>query len=134
MDRRQFIATASLWASGGFAASSQGANRYVVEARQLTRLIHRTFWDPGAQQYRAPVRSAETVDSDPVHNNGYVLWPCVEFLHALLEPDDGERSRTREDEAHPVAERPLVKTLLGNAGQARMLWLLGRTCGQAASR
>jgi hypothetical protein len=58
---------------------------YAGEAERLTDLVQRTFWDPIARQYRAPVRSAESVDSDPVHNNGYVLWPSVEALHALAE-------------------------------------------------
>ncbi|MGQ9733057.1 MAG: glycoside hydrolase family 76 protein [Candidatus Zipacnadales bacterium] len=63
---------------------------YLAEAQRLTDLLHATFWRPTAKQYRAPVCSAESVDSDPPHNNGYVLWPCVEAFHALVE---GEAAR-----------------------------------------
>ncbi len=63
-----------------FRAPPQG---YRAEARRLTDLTQRTFWDARVRQYRAPVRSAETVDSDPMHNNGYVVWPALYALHAL---------------------------------------------------
>lgn len=66
---------------------------YQAEAQRLTGVIQRTFWDAGARQYRAPVRSAETVDSDPIHNNGYVVWPALYALHALAAGEKTIRGR-----------------------------------------
>ncbi len=40
-----------------------------------------------------------------------------------LEPDESERSKEHRYDDTPVAERPLVKTLLANAGTARLFWL-----------
>jgi hypothetical protein len=56
---------------------------YAAEAQRVTGAMQRAFWDAKVRQYRAPVRSAETVDSDPAHNNGYVVWPALYALHAL---------------------------------------------------
>src|ERR687883_1862599 len=58
---------------------------YKAEAERLTALVYRTFWNEQARMFRAPVRSAETVDSDPLHNNGYTFWPSILALHALVE-------------------------------------------------
>ena len=43
-----------------------------------------------------------------------------------LAPDASERSQEPTELRKPVGERPLVKTLLANAGAARMFWLLAR--------
>jgi hypothetical protein len=59
------------------------------EAANLTDRMMRTFWDDHAGMFRAPVRSAETVDSDPAHNNGYTFWPSTIALNALA---DGEKA------------------------------------------
>jgi len=83
--RRQFIGSVALAGAAGGAAWADIPGGYAAEAQRLTDLVQQTFWDPVARQYRAPVRSAESVDSDPVHDNGYVLWPSVEALHALAE-------------------------------------------------
>jgi len=41
-----------------------------------------------------------------------------------LTADSSERSTSKEDSTKPVEERPIVKTLLANAGAARMFWRL----------
>lgn len=41
-----------------------------------------------------------------------------------LEHKGAERLRERRYETTPIAQRPLVKTLLANAGLARMFWIL----------
>jgi hypothetical protein len=84
MDRRRFLASVPL-VGMGLAHTRGSPGGYRAEAERLTDLIQQTFWDRVARQYKAPVRSAESVDSDPVHDQGYVLWPCVEALHALAE-------------------------------------------------
>jgi hypothetical protein len=43
---------------------------------------------------------------------------------AGFSPDDSERSMLGSDLQKLVTERPLVRTLLANAGNARMFWLL----------
>ena len=43
--------------------------------------------------------------------------------HAL-EPDPSERSQSLFASKEPIEKRPMVKTLLANAGAARMFWLL----------
>lgn len=66
---------------------------YRAEAARLTGKMMVTFWDRRTRQFRAPVRSAESVDSDPAHNNGYTVWPCIVALQALA---DAERVRRGE--------------------------------------
>ncbi len=66
---------------------------YAAEAARLTDLMHRTFWRPAARQYAAPVRSAETVDSDGVRNNAYVLWPALVALSALTAAEKARPGR-----------------------------------------
>ncbi len=58
---------------------------YDGEGERLTKAMQRTFWDKAHGQYRAPVRSAETVDSDKIHNNAYVVWPSLLGFYALVE-------------------------------------------------
>ncbi|HZP84238.1 MAG TPA: glycoside hydrolase family 76 protein [Chthonomonadaceae bacterium] len=60
---------------------------YAAEAARLTGAMQRAFWNAQTAQYRAPVRSAETVDSEGAHNNGYVLWPCLLGFFALVEAE-----------------------------------------------
>jgi uncharacterized protein YyaL (SSP411 family) len=60
---------------------------YGAEAARLTDAMQRTFWNARTAQYRAPVRSAETVDSDAAHNNGYVIWPGLLGFMALVEAE-----------------------------------------------
>ncbi|MBM3475467.1 MAG: hypothetical protein FJX75_19555 [Armatimonadetes bacterium] len=85
LDRRRFLTSLPLLGTTAGRLLADVPGGYQAEAQRLTDLLQRTFWDPIARQYRAPVRSAESVDSDPAHNNGYVLWPSVEALHALAE-------------------------------------------------
>jgi hypothetical protein len=85
LSRRHFLTSLPFLGTAAGRAFADVPEGYQAEAQRLTDLFQKTFWDPIARQYRAPVRSAESVDSDPVHNNGYVLWPSVEALHALAE-------------------------------------------------
>lgn len=85
------LALATRPVSGSLARHRAGAPElpqppqgYRAEAQRLTAEMQRVFWNADTRQYRAPVRSAETVDSDPVHNNGYVVWPAIYALHALV--------------------------------------------------
>ncbi len=61
---------------------------FKAQAAALTEKMMATFWDARVRQFRAPVRSAESVDSDADHNNGYTVWPGIVALQALV---DGER-------------------------------------------
>ncbi len=56
-----------------------------AEAARLTGATMSRFWDGGSQMFRAPVLSAETVASDALHDRGYVFWPSLLALHALVE-------------------------------------------------
>lgn len=104
--RRDFLAGL---AGGGLAAASSVAGAqekpaepftlsppprgYGAEADRLTQAMQRTFWDGRAAQYRAPVRSAESVDSDARHNNGYVVWPSLLGFFALVEGEKTMRGK-----------------------------------------
>lgn len=57
-------------------------------------------------------------------------WCAAVRVSKALEPDEAERSKAPEALRRPVEERPLVKTLLGNAGMANLLWHLARTNGR----
>ncbi|MCX7046821.1 MAG: hypothetical protein NTX50_15205 [Candidatus Sumerlaeota bacterium] len=63
---------------------------YDAEAERLTDAFMALFWNSKSRMFRAPERGAETVDSDAAHNNGYVFWPSILGLHALVE---GEKRR-----------------------------------------
>src|SRR5687768_10890142 len=63
---------------------------YAGEARRLTDAIFARFWDREARMFRAPVRSPETVDSDPKRDSGYLFWPTVLVFQALA---DAERAQ-----------------------------------------
>lgn len=98
LSRREFLRRGAVLAAVGpdlVTAGPDDAARYLEAARRLTDTFQSTFWDPAARMYRAPQRSAETVDSDPQHNNGYVLWPSVEALHALVEANRSLPGRYR---------------------------------------
>ncbi len=71
------------------------ATDFAREADRLTDLLHRTFWDPVPAMYRAPVAGPETVASDAAHDRGYVLWPSIEMLHALVEGETARKGRYR---------------------------------------
>ncbi len=66
---------------------------YTGEAQRLTALIFGRFWDANVGMFRAPVRSAETVDSDPPHQNGYTFWPSLLAFHTLVEGEKIRRGR-----------------------------------------
>ncbi len=53
-------------------------------------------------------------------------WQRLTGQPCRLEPDEAERSREAPDLKRSVGERPLVKTLLANAGTVRLFWLLAR--------
>jgi len=77
------------------AALSTQQISFASEADRLTDLTQKTFWDRQSAMYRAPVASAETVASDPQHDRGYVLWPSIEMLHALVEGEMARHGRYR---------------------------------------
>jgi len=58
---------------------------YTAEADRITQATLQHFWDPGARMFKAPVLSAEAVQSDATHNLGYVFWPSQIALHSLVE-------------------------------------------------
>ncbi len=93
---------------------------YAAEAARLTDLVYGRFWDPRARMFRAPVRSAETVDSDPVHNNGYTLWPSLLGLHSLVEGEKLHRGRYR---ARIAAVYAGLQQYLDAAGHRYDAWL-----------
>ena len=64
--------------------AKSSTNAYFQEASRLNALLMKTFWNGDVRMFRAPVRSAETVDSDPKRNNGYVFWPSLLGLQALV--------------------------------------------------
>lgn len=57
----------------------------------------------------------------------YEAWRKLTGQEHRLEPDDSERSKEKQFDAVPLEQRPLVKTLLANAGIARLFWLLAQT-------
>ncbi len=74
-------------------------------------------------------------DDDGLYWRTMRLWMIDEKRHRAftqltgqttpaLTPDGGERSHEPEDLKKPTGERPMTKTLLGNAGAARLLWLM----------
>lgn len=76
-------------------------------------------------------------DSDGFYWRNMRLWTINADLHRkflkttgqdgpAFTPDESERSYNPEELKKPVGERKLVKTLLANAGMARMLWILAR--------
>src|SRR5690348_7305227 len=80
-NRREFLAElagSSLVASPLFAWAQKAATGpftpspppqgYAAEADRLTQAMQRAFWNAQTAQYRAPVRSAETVGSEGLHN------------------------------------------------------------------
>ena len=58
---------------------------YAAEAARLTRACMVHYWDQAAGMFRAPILSAEAVRSDGLHDRGYVFWPSLIALHALIE-------------------------------------------------
>lgn len=64
-------------------------SKYDTEAARLNAALMDHFWDKDASLFRAPVKSAETVDSTGNHDNGYTFWPSLLGAHALIE---GERN------------------------------------------
>lgn len=64
-------------------------NPYDAEAARLDAALMSHFWSPTASIFKAPVQSADTVNSDATYNNGYLFWPSLVAWHALVE---GERS------------------------------------------
>jgi hypothetical protein len=53
-------------------------------------------------------------------------WRKLTGQDHRLVADDSERSKERRYDRVPVADRPMVKTLLANAGTARLFWLLAQ--------
>ncbi|MCW3054900.1 MAG: hypothetical protein JWN14_4070 [Chthonomonadales bacterium] len=92
---------------------------YGVEAERLTKVVQRTFWDKGHAQYRAPVRSAETVDSDRDHNNAYVLWPTLLGFYALVE---GEKANPGQYRAQMRAVFDGMEAYFDPAASAYNAW------------
>lgn len=96
MKRRAFLTNTALLAA--LPAGAWGAQHapYAREAQRLTDLTQKTFWDPQARMYRALVRSADSVDSDGLHDRGYVFWPSIEMFRALAEGEGVRRGAYRE--------------------------------------
>ncbi len=79
-------------------------------------------------------------DTDGLYWRNLRPWRIAEGPHRAwrratgasqeLDPDEAERSKAPEALELPVGRRPLVKTLLGNAGMANLLWHLARTDGR----
>ena len=95
-----------------------GDPRYLAEARRE------------ADYVRVHLR-----DTDGLYWRNMRLWMIDAVRHAdyrrltgtdapALTPDPSERSQEASELLRPVGERPLVKTLLANAGAARMFWIL----------
>lgn len=94
-----------------------GDGRYVAEARR-----------------EADYAKAHLLDKDGLYWRNLRLWTIDADRTAAfrkltgadvgLAPDASERSLSPETLKKPVGERPTVKTLLANAGAARMFWLL----------
>ncbi|HSV74242.1 MAG TPA: glycoside hydrolase family 76 protein [Chthonomonadales bacterium] len=54
------------------------------------------------------------------------LWRRRTGIDHPLEPDEDERGRSPDNMRRPVGERPVVKSLLSNAGATRLLWIVSR--------
>lgn len=109
--------------------------QYLVDGmRELSRTT-------GDRRYRAEARrQAEYIESclrdrDGLYWRNMRLWTIDPARHAAfqkltgqdgppLTADSSERSAEPSALVKPVEERPVVKTLLANAGAARMYWLL----------
>lgn len=77
-------------------------------------------------------------DTDGFYWRNMRLWTIDEALYKrflkttgqdgpVYTPEESERSYAPDELGKTVKERRLVKTLLGNAGVARMLWILSRS-------
>ena len=63
---------------------------YDRTAAAVTDATMHNFWNrTGGNIFSNALPSAETVTSDPAHNNGYVFWPTIIAFQALVE---GERA------------------------------------------
>ena len=106
MNRRRFLTTTAVGTASllrGGLVQPEPPGGYAAEAQRLTDLLQATFWDGEVGQFRAPVRSAETVDSAPPRDNCYVLWPSIEMLHALVAGESRMPGRYRDAIAQVVA-------------------------------
>ncbi|RPA96474.1 hypothetical protein L873DRAFT_1811333 [Choiromyces venosus 120613-1] len=56
---------------------------YTTEGLRVARAMWSTFWDEERQHFRAAKKTSETVDSW----NGYVVWPFIIAIEALLEAE-----------------------------------------------
>ena len=59
-----------------------------------------------------------------IGNSQLEVWQKMTGQAHSLVPDDSERASDARSRELPVAQRPLVKTLLANAAMARMYWLI----------
>src|SRR5882762_9032586 len=96
INRREFLRAVALSGIGigmvdrsseakGASPARKRHNGYADEGARLTGACMNTFWDASSRMFRAPVLSAETVASDERHDRGYVLWPSLIAIHALIE-------------------------------------------------
>jgi predicted alpha-1,6-mannanase (GH76 family) len=109
--------------------------QYLVDGlRSLSRATHDEKYSEESR------RNAEYClhylkDSDGLYWRNMRLWTidadCTSAFHTMtgqftpeLAADPSERSMTSASMKLPVQDRPMVKTLLANAGAARMFWLL----------
>lgn len=60
-------------------------NLYEKEAHRLTTKTLATFWHEIPGMFKAPVRDAEAVPSDLLHDKGYTLWPTADMFLAVID-------------------------------------------------
>lgn len=108
---------------------------YLIDA---LRQLHRATGDPhplDEAKRNADYAFAYLRDpADGLYWRNWRLWRIGAEQHATwqrlhrragpYEPDAAERSHAAEHRERPVAERPLLKSLLPNAGMARLFWVL----------
>ncbi|RYG86938.1 hypothetical protein EON77_02995, partial [bacterium] len=93
--------------------------KYMAEAKRNADFTYSLMRDPSDGLYWRNCR-LWTINADRA-NAFYGLtgqsWPA-------LTPDASERSQAPSALSLPVGQRPMTKTLLGNAGAARLFWLV----------
>lgn len=94
-----------------------GEKKYLVESRREADYVRTYLKDRDGLYWRSMRLWQINADRTAAFQNltGTTVVPA---------PDASERSQEPSAMAKPVEERPMVKTVLANAGAARMFWLL----------